>query len=252
MGLGRRKIALSDARAWVFNRMAAEYDARPPYPPRLLDALAELAGPAGARVVDVGAGIGHVALPLAARGLAVTAVEPALAMLERLRSAAREQGLSVQALHAQAEALPVAAASAELVVISDALHFLDAELSALEIARVLAPRGALAVVTCEFAATPFMDALSALMHEAAPRRLRAIDGPLAQLSAVSGVPLSAPLELVDLTPLDAAQLERILRTISFIGPAMNPARFAAFRERVKALGQPAWARRFTLRSGRKQ
>jgi ubiquinone/menaquinone biosynthesis C-methylase UbiE len=263
MSLGRRKIKLSDSQAWVFNRMAAAYDARPPYPAALIDALVELASPSAgsrtedpgapaARVLDLGAGIGHVALPLAARGLAVTAVEPAREMLERLRAAARERGLPVQALHAQAEALPVAAASAELVVISDALHFLDAELTAREVARVLAARGALAVVTCEFASTPFMDALVALMHESAPRRLRAIEGPLVQLSAVSGVALSAPIEIVDLTPVDGERLVRILQTISFLGPAMNPARFAAFRERACALPEPAWARRFTLRSGRKQ
>lgn len=252
MSLGRRKIKLSDAQAWVFNRMAAAYDARPPYPPALIDALVELAGTSDARVLDVGAGIGHVALPLAARGLAVTAVEPAIEMLERLRETARERGLSVQALHAQAEALPVAAASAELVVISDALHFLDAELTALQVARVLAPRGALAVVTCEFASTPFMDGLVALMHDAAPRRLRATEGLLVQLSAVSCVPLSTTTEFVDSTPLDDEQLVRILQTISFIGPAMNPDRFAAFRQRLRALPEPVWARRFTLRSGRKQ
>jgi ubiquinone/menaquinone biosynthesis C-methylase UbiE len=252
MSLGRRKIKLSDAQAWVFNRMAAAYDARPPYPPALIDALVELAGASDARVLDVGAGIGHVALPLAARGLSVTAVEPALEMLERLRATARERGLSIQALHAQAEAVPVPAASAQLVVISDALHFLDAELTALEVARVLAPRGVLAVVTCEFASTPFMDALVALMHDAAPRRLRRTEGPLLQLSAVSAVPLSTTAEFVDSTPLDHERLVRVLQTISFIGPAMNVGRFAAFREQIRALPEPIWARRFTLRSGRRQ
>jgi SAM-dependent methyltransferase len=177
--------------------MAAAYDARPPYPPALIDALVELAGASDARVLDLGAGIGHVALPLAARGLSVTAVEPALEMLARLRDTAHERGLTLKALHAQAEAVPVDAASAQLVVISDALHFLDAELTALEVARVLAAGGALAVVTCEFASTPFMDALVALMHEAAPRRLRATDGPLLQLSAVSSVSLSSTIEFVE-------------------------------------------------------
>jgi len=251
MGLGRRKIKLSDARSWVFNRMAAEYDARPPYPAALIDALDALAGNASARVVDIGAGIGHVTIPLAARGFVVTAVEPAIEMLDRLRTTANERGLNVRALHAQAEALPLEAGGADLIVISDALHFLDAELTALEVARVLAPRGVLALVTCEFADTPFMNSLVALMHEAAPRRLRAIEGPSAQLSAVSGVVLSAATEFCDRTPLDREQLERILQTISFLGPAMNPARLAAFRERVHALPEPAWARRFTLRSGRK-
>ncbi|HVU51011.1 MAG TPA: methyltransferase type 11, partial [Polyangia bacterium] len=74
MSLGRRKVRLEDASRWVFNRMAEVYDARPPYPTALVDALSALA-PAGAPVADLGAGTGHLALPLAARGLDVTAIE---------------------------------------------------------------------------------------------------------------------------------------------------------------------------------
>src|SRR5690349_2016458 len=103
---GRRKVRVEDSSAWVFNRMADVYSARPPYPLALLDGLVELAGAAGARVLDVGAGIGHLALPLAARGLHVTAVEPARAMLNELEASARARGLLLTPLLATAEALP--------------------------------------------------------------------------------------------------------------------------------------------------
>src|SRR5690606_12251486 len=99
--------------------------ARPAYPAALVEALAELAQPGG-RVLDVGAGIGHLALPMAGRGLDVTAVEPAIAMLERLEAQAAEEGRNVRALHATAESMPVADASFDLAVVADALHFLDA------------------------------------------------------------------------------------------------------------------------------
>ena len=82
--------------------MADVYDARPAYPVELIDALAELAAGHGRRVVDLGSGIGHVALPLAQRGFAVTAVEPAQAMLDRLRAEAHKRRLSVEAVHATA------------------------------------------------------------------------------------------------------------------------------------------------------
>jgi len=251
MSLGRRKVKLEDAAAWVFNRMADVYDARPPYPVSLLHALAQLAGAPGARVVDLGAGIGHVALPLAARGYSVDAIEPALAMLEHMQLEATRCGLSLRTHHAQAEAVPVADESVQLVVIADALHFLDAELTGREVARLLAPAGALALVTVQFSDTPFMRALSALMEEAAPRRPRAIGGNMAQLAAVAGITLSVERELSDSTPVDSARLERIVRSISFIGPAMNQARFAAFRAKLLALPAPVWSRKFTLHAGRR-
>ncbi|HEX8910372.1 MAG TPA: methyltransferase type 11, partial [Anaeromyxobacteraceae bacterium] len=65
--MGRRSVSLHDQDRWVFNRLADDYLARPPYPDALVERLAALAGGAGARAVDLGAGVGHLALPLAAR-----------------------------------------------------------------------------------------------------------------------------------------------------------------------------------------
>lgn len=251
MSLGRRKVGLDDPTRWVFNRMADVYDARPAYPDALIDALAELA--TGPRVVDLGAGIGHVALPLAERGFDVVAVEPAQAMLERLRIEARKRRIKVRTIHATAEVLPLADASSDLVLVADALHFLDAELIAHQIARVLAPAGALAIVTCNLGKTPFMQSLVELMEAAVPRRPRNLHHNLVQVAAITGIRFAHAREFHDETPVDGDTLERILRSISFIGPAMNPTRFAAFRARVHALpGRPTWARTFTLRAGRRK
>ncbi len=253
MGLGRRKIRIDDEAAWVFNRMADVYDARPPYPSALVDALSTLASASGPRIVDIGAGTGHVALPLAARGFQVVAVEPSRAMLERLRATAKARDLTFRTEHAPAEALPLGDASIDLAIIADALHFLDRERTALELKRVLRAGGALAVVTCELSDTPFMCGLVELMREAAPRRPRELTDTTAQLSALCDTPLDHMQQFHDHTPVDPETLERILRSISFIGPAMNAERFAAFRTRVHALpGEPVWARTFTLRSGHKR
>lgn len=250
MSLGRRKVGLEDASRWVFNRMADVYDARPAYPAALIDALMDVAAPVGRRVADLGSGSGHVALPLAARGADVVAVEPALAMLDRLRAAARERGLSVLAMHAAAEALPLPAKSVDLAIVSDALHFMDAELTARQIARVLVPGGALALVKCDFGDTPFMSDLRGVIEDSVPRRPRALTDAIVHLSAASGVTLAAGRRFHDETPVDHETLERILRSISFIGPAMHPARFARFRARVFALSpRPVWARTFTLHAG---
>lgn len=248
----RRQVGIEDESAWVFNRMADVYDARPPYPTALVDALAELARAKGLRIADLGAGIGHLSLPLAERGFEVTAVEPARLMLDRLQLAAHHRGLSVKAVHGAAEDLPLETASFDLVLIADALHFIDTELAAREIARVLAPRGILALVICDPSPTPFMLEVARLMEESAPRRPRPMASRSAQLSGVSKIPLRRKLNFHDETPLTPALLERLLGSISFIGPAMNPERTAVFRQRLHSLPfPPIWARTFTLLSGRR-
>ncbi|MBC7172170.1 MAG: hypothetical protein H5U40_07090, partial [Polyangiaceae bacterium] len=134
-----------------------------------------------------------------------------------------------------------------LIVIADALHFLDAERAGSEVRRVLAQRGALGIVTCTLGDTPFMRSVVREMEEAAPRRPRDVAGPMKQLARLADVELEATLRFDDATAVDPETLERILRSISFIGPAMNAARFEAFRERIRSLPEPpVWARTFTL------
>lgn len=248
MGLKRRHVSHDDPSAWIFNRMAPVYDARPPYPEELVAALADWAR--GGPIVDVGAGIGHLALPLAARGHRVVAVEPAEEMLRRLEGSAREQGVELTTAHGAAEALPLPERSAALVIVADALHFLDRERTAAEIARVLEPRGVLAVVTVELGDTPFMNAVRAAMTSASPRRPRAVGDAVEQLARLCGIRLDAPRHFTDETPLDRSGLERLLRSISFLGPAMNPARWAAFVADVERHDGPRiWSRRVTLHAG---
>jgi ubiquinone/menaquinone biosynthesis C-methylase UbiE len=171
-------------------------------------------------------------------------------MLAELEASAQAQALTVTARLATAEAVPVAEASMDLVLIADALHFLDAALTGQEAGRVLKPQGALAVVQCELAETPFMNELSAIMEESAPRRPRAVANATLQVAALAKVEKLSEQTFLDEVRVDHATLERILRSISFIGPAMNAQRFTVFRERVLSLSAaPVWSRLITLRSG---
>jgi len=247
----RREVRPGDTTRWVFNRIADVYGARPAYPEALLDAIAALAPPDG-RVGDIGAGTGNVALPLARRGFDVVAVEPAEAMLDQLRATAAERGLSLEALHAAAEALPLETGSLHLAVVADALHFMKLDLVARELHRVLVHRGTLAVVTAEFGATPYMQNVARIIEEASQRRPRRTADAVAQLAALARVSFRPARVFEDQTALEAETLERVVRSLSFVGPAMNAERFAAFRERILALDEkPVWTRRFTLHSGRK-
>lgn len=235
MGLGRRRVGLHEPERWVYNRMADAYAARPAYPDALIARLSALAGAAPAAVLDVGAGIGHLSLPLLARGHRVYAVEPAIAMLDALQAGAAAHTTNLSAHHATAEALPLPDASIQLAVIADALHFLDAHQAGCELRRVLCASGALAVVQVELGASPFMQALQQLMQASAPRRPRRVSGAMTQLAALSGVRLDLVETYEHAVPVPLAQVERILGSISFIGPAMNAARFQAFCARLHAI-----------------
>ena len=128
--------------ALSFGRAVGDYErGRPSYPRDAVDWLLEKAG-AVADAVDVGAGTGKFTASLVARGLAVTAVEPDPAMLARLAS----NHPSVVSLAGTAEALPVADASADLVTFAQSWHWVDVPAASAEVARVLRPGGALALV----------------------------------------------------------------------------------------------------------
>lgn len=66
---------------WDYTALADAYLERPDYADAAIDAMLAIAGTKkGDKVCDVGAGVAHLTLMLAARGMAVTAVEPNDAM----------------------------------------------------------------------------------------------------------------------------------------------------------------------------
>lgn len=72
-----------------------------PGPPTPLIQEACAALPPGARVLELGAGHGRDALPLAARGLAVTAVDASAVALDQLAAQATARGLAVETVVAE-------------------------------------------------------------------------------------------------------------------------------------------------------
>ena len=96
----------------------------------------------GARILDIGAGTGRVAIPLAARGCRVVAVEPAAGMLQELKKKA--SAIDVTLAAGEGARLPFASGAFDVVVIARLLYLTSDWRAILhEAHRVLAGGGCL-------------------------------------------------------------------------------------------------------------
>jgi SAM-dependent methyltransferase len=123
-----------------FGTIADDYDRlRPPPPDDAIDWLV----PAGCRLaVDLAAGTGLLSRALARRVPQVIAVEPDERMAAVLRArASRAAPGRIRVTRGRGEAIPLPDASADGVFISSAWHWMDPQLAAAEIARVLRDGG---------------------------------------------------------------------------------------------------------------
>lgn len=125
---------------------------RPVCPPELFDDLIRLAGLApGDRVLEIAPGTGQATVPLAERGLAVTAVElgPSLAALARRRLA---RFPAVEVVTGSFEDWqPPGDALYDAVFVCNALHWIDPEVRYAKPAALLRPGAAFAIVGCQWA-----------------------------------------------------------------------------------------------------
>ncbi len=101
---------------------------------------------AGTRLLDVATGTGNLAIPAARAGAIVTGVDIAANLLVQARERAAAAGLAIQFDEGDAEALPYADASFDIVVsMFGAMFAPRPALVASELARVLKPGGTLAM-----------------------------------------------------------------------------------------------------------
>jgi SAM-dependent methyltransferase len=135
-----------------FDRAAEDYQrTRPVCPPQLFDDLIRLAGlQAGDRVTEIGCGTGQATVPLAERGLAVTAVElgPELAAIARRRLAGFP---AAEVVTSSFEDWQPQGAMVDAVVAVNSLHWIDPQLRYSKPHRLLRSGGAMAVAGCQWA-----------------------------------------------------------------------------------------------------
>jgi SAM-dependent methyltransferase len=131
--------------AATFDRAAELYQrARPEYPGELYDRLLQITQLSpGARLLEVGCATGKATLPLVQRGFHVTCVESGAA----LAAAARENlaGFDVDVIEARFEDWTPAGEPFAMVFAATAWHWVDPTVRYRKAAKVLEPRGYLAV-----------------------------------------------------------------------------------------------------------
>lgn len=124
----------------AFAEVADAYErGRPGYPD---EAVRWLVGDEPRDVVDLGAGTGKLTRSLVALGHRVTAVEP----LDEMRAQLEAAVSGARAVSGSAEEIPLPDSSADVVTCAQAFHWFEHGRALPEIARVLRPRGRLALV----------------------------------------------------------------------------------------------------------
>lgn len=129
----------------VFGDKVADYQAsRPDYPAALFEQLAQGLG-AEAAIGDLGAGTGLLTEGLLARGWRVWAIEPNEGMRAACdRRLGGRPGYRSEA--GSAEAVPLPAASLDLLTAAQAFHWFEIEAARAEALRVLKPGGQVALI----------------------------------------------------------------------------------------------------------
>ena len=123
-----------------FERTAEAYErGRPGYAEAALDAL-DL--PPDAVVLDLAAGTGKLTRQLVARFARVIAVEP----LDGMRVVLERVVPEAEALKGSADAIPLEDESVDAVFVGEAFHWFGNDAAVREIARVIRPRGVLAIL----------------------------------------------------------------------------------------------------------
>ena len=126
---------------WDYTALAGAYVKRPNYAEAAIDAMLSIASSKkGDKICDVGAGVAHLTLLLADRGLDLVAVEPNDAM-RSLGVQRTEQLANVRWHEGTGEETGQAKQSFDMVTFGSSFNVCDRQQALIETSRILKPRG---------------------------------------------------------------------------------------------------------------
>lgn len=222
------KRDLQNPSHWVFNRVAADYDARPNYPQSLVDRLYQILTPGS--VADLGAGSGLLSLPLAERGLSVFAVEPSAEMRSRIPT---HKNITIIAATAEETTLP--ARSVQNIVAAEAAQWFQLEKTVIECRRVIQPGGVIAAIEWGPIKARHQAQLAALLQKYNPKTLGRTNQPAPRW--IQQTCRQAPIQesFVCVLEWSIERFVRSIRSYSYIGPALGPERLSMMESELRAM-----------------
>ncbi len=154
---------------WDYTQLAGSYWGRPGYARSAIDWMVEVVDAAtGSRCCDIGAGTGHLTMPLLESGLLVDAVEPNTSMRDiGIERSASSSG--VRWFAATAEQTELTDNAYALVTFGSSLNVTHVDLALTEAARILEPGGWMACMWNHRDLTdPLQGEIEALIHDRVP------------------------------------------------------------------------------------
>lgn len=143
--------------------VAEAYPHRPPYAPEVYDVLFGLVAGASGAVLDLGAGTGDLARPLAARVDQVDALDPSAPMIAKGRTLPGGDAANLRWVEGRAEDAPLDGPYA-LITAGESLHWMDWETVLPQLAGVVAEGAFLAIVNREWVDPHWHEGLHTLIE----------------------------------------------------------------------------------------
>jgi SAM-dependent methyltransferase len=236
-----------------WGRTSTDYAAwRPNYPDRFFELLKTLGiGFAGQRILDLGTGVGFLALRFAQNGSSVVGIDIAQGQIEEARHRALSMGAGAEFLTVPAEDTGLPTASFDVIAASQSWLYFDTARATLEVKRLLKPDGLF--FTSHLAWLPRLDAIARASEELVLRHNpkwshanHSGDVPLIPEWSVRHFDLHAMFVFDEAIPFTRESWRGRIRACRAVGATLSAEAVARFDQEHRRLLEQTTPERFTV------